>query len=65
MESRTPLVVDRAVCREAWLRRVLATFETRDAAFDGFDGPSNPFLDEIRGGGRFRLGVGRRGRVRL
>jgi hypothetical protein len=30
------------------LRGVLATFEAFDTALDGLNGPSNPFLDEIR-----------------
>jgi hypothetical protein len=31
------------------LGRIFATLEAFDPAFDGFDCPTNPFLDEVRG----------------
>ena len=49
VERRTPLVIHRAVGGKIWLGRVLATFETRDSAFDGFDRSANPLLDEVGG----------------
>ena len=49
VERRAPLVVHHAVRREIGLGRVLSALEPFDATLDGFDRPSNPFLDEVRG----------------